>query len=173
MGERKFVHMVQVTWPIWPPCPYLVKTWKNKSFSLEPKCRWHWKLVCSIGCASTTKFILMMTLGWPWPILRQGQIWSPMLLYGEKGKTMDFSEIIVVCGRSMQSTKWVYELLWMSTVKVIHWLWSEVTRIQHSLETARLTEAKFHVEPPWDGEWKCVYKWFMPHDQDGRHVHIW
>ena len=28
--------------------------------------------------------------------LRQGQIWSLMLLYGEKGKTMDFSETIVV-----------------------------------------------------------------------------
>ena len=25
-----------------------------------------------------------MTLGWPWPILQQGQIWSLMLLYGEK-----------------------------------------------------------------------------------------
>ena len=25
-----------------------------------------------------------MTLGWPWPILQQGQIWSPMLSYGEK-----------------------------------------------------------------------------------------
>ena len=25
-----------------------------------------------------------MILGWPWPILRQGQIWSLMLLYGEK-----------------------------------------------------------------------------------------
>ena len=28
-------------------------------------------------------------------ILRQGQIWSLMLLYGEKGKTMTFSETIV------------------------------------------------------------------------------
>ena len=37
-----------------------------------------------------------MTLGWPWPILRQGQIWFLMLLYGKKGKTMDFSETIVV-----------------------------------------------------------------------------
>ena len=36
----------------------------------------------------------MMTLDWP--ILRQGQIWSHMLLYGEKGKTMDFAETIVV-----------------------------------------------------------------------------
>ena len=28
--------------------------------------------------------------------LRQGQLWSLMLLYGEKGKTMDHSETIVV-----------------------------------------------------------------------------
>ena len=26
----------------------------------------------------------MMTLGWPWPILQQDQIWSHMLLHGEK-----------------------------------------------------------------------------------------
>ena len=26
MGERKFVQMVLVTWPRWPPCPYMVKT---------------------------------------------------------------------------------------------------------------------------------------------------
>ena len=26
MGERKFVQMVSVTWPRWPPCPYMVKT---------------------------------------------------------------------------------------------------------------------------------------------------
>ena len=28
MGERKFVQMVQVPWPSWLPCPYMVKTWK-------------------------------------------------------------------------------------------------------------------------------------------------
>ena len=38
----------------------------------------------------------MMTLGWPWPILRQGQIRSLMLLYGEKVKQWIFSETIVV-----------------------------------------------------------------------------
>ena len=42
-----------------------------------------WKLVCSIGCSSTTKFVQMMTLSWPWPILRQGQIWFLVLLYGK------------------------------------------------------------------------------------------
>ena len=26
MGERQFVQMFLVTWPRWPPCPYMVKT---------------------------------------------------------------------------------------------------------------------------------------------------
>ena len=29
MGERKFIQTVLVTWPRWPPCPYMVKTLKN------------------------------------------------------------------------------------------------------------------------------------------------
>ena len=29
MGEWKFVQTVQVTWPRWPPCPYMVKILKN------------------------------------------------------------------------------------------------------------------------------------------------
>ena len=56
------------------------------SSSLEPKGWWPWNLVCSIGYSSTTKFVQMVPLGWPWPILWQGQIWSLMLLYGKKIK---------------------------------------------------------------------------------------
>ena len=29
MGERKNAKMVAVRWPRWPPCPYMVKTFKN------------------------------------------------------------------------------------------------------------------------------------------------
>ena len=54
----------------------------KKSSSPEPKGWWPWNVVCSIGCSSTTKFVQMMTLGWLWHILRQGEIWSIMLLYG-------------------------------------------------------------------------------------------
>ena len=50
-------------------------------FSVEPKGRWPWNLVYSIEYSSTTKFSQMLPLGWPEPILWQGQIWSPMLLY--------------------------------------------------------------------------------------------
>ena len=41
----------------------------KKLSSSEPKGRWHWKLVCNIGCSSTTKSVQKMTLGWPWSIL--------------------------------------------------------------------------------------------------------
>ena len=58
----------------------------KKSSSPEAIGRWPWKLVCSIVYASTTKIVQIMTLGWPWPILRQGQIWSHRLLYGKNWK---------------------------------------------------------------------------------------
>ena len=66
----------------------------KKSSSPEPKGQWPWILVCIIGCLSTTKFAQMMTLGWPWPILRQGQIWSLMLLYGKKVKQWIFQKLL-------------------------------------------------------------------------------
>ena len=72
---------------------YIVKTLKYSS--PEPKAD-DLDLVCNIGCSSATKFVQMMTLGWPRHILRQGQILSLILLYGKKGKTMDISETVVV-----------------------------------------------------------------------------
>ena len=68
----------------------------KKSSSPEPKGRCPWILICSIGCISTTKFIQMMTLGWLWLILRQGQICSLMLSYGKKVNQWMFLETIVV-----------------------------------------------------------------------------
>ena len=73
--------------------PIYGKNMKNSSF-LEPKGRWPWNVVSNIGCSSTTNFIQMMTLGWPWPILRQGQIRPPMLLYGKKLKQWIFLKLL-------------------------------------------------------------------------------
>ena len=46
----------------------------KKSSSPEPIDQWPWNLVCVIVYGSTTKGIQIMTLGWPWPFLRQGHI---------------------------------------------------------------------------------------------------
>ena len=63
--KRKVVQMVLVTWPRWPPRPYMEKT-LQKSSSPEPEGRWPRDLVCSIGDMGPTKFVQMMILGWPW-----------------------------------------------------------------------------------------------------------
>ena len=93
-GERKCVQTVLVTWPRWPPYPYMVKTVKHlllrnqKADDLQ-------NLVCSIECSSITKFVQIMTL----VILTYFTARSNLVPYTfvwEKGKTMDFSETIVV-----------------------------------------------------------------------------
>ena len=66
----------------------------KKSSSLEPKGHWPWNYVCKTGCSSTTKFAQMMDLSWPWPILRQGQIWFLMLLYRKKVKQWIFHNLL-------------------------------------------------------------------------------
>ena len=76
----------------------------------------------------------------------------------EKGKTMDFSETIVVCdievGRCSQLNEYLNLYAYQRSRSFIdlqkgH---TDSTFLNFcSLETARLIEAKFHVEPPWDG----------------------
>ena len=103
----------------------------KKSSSPEPIDQWPWNMVCSIVYASTTKIVQIMTLGWPWPILRQGQIWSHRLLYGRKWKLFIFGNYCSLRSQSclMHSAKWVNEVEWVSKVKVILWPWSKVTQI--------------------------------------------
>ena len=48
LRKWKFIDMMLVTWPKWPPLPYMVKT-LQKSSSLEPVDRFPQNLVCSIG----------------------------------------------------------------------------------------------------------------------------
>ena len=103
----------------------------KKSSSPEPIAGWPWNLVCSIVYASTTKDVQIMTLGWSWPILRQGQIWSHTRLYGKKWKLFIFGNYCSLRSQSClkHSAKWVNEVSWVSKVKVILWPWSKVTQI--------------------------------------------
>ena len=69
----------------------------KKSFSPDPIDQWPWNLVCSIVYGSSTKVVQIMTLGWPWLILRQGQIWSQAFVL-EKVKIIYFLETIAALG---------------------------------------------------------------------------
>ena len=77
--------------------PIYSKKLKKKSSSLEPKGQWPWNLVYSIGCMSTTNQICSnddpgLTLTY----FRARSNLVPYALLWEKGKTMDFSETVVV-----------------------------------------------------------------------------
>ena len=72
-------------------CPYMVKTSKNLPRNQKAD---DWNFVWNIGCSGTTRFVQMMNLGWPWPFLWQGQIWSHMLLYGKKVKQWIFQKLL-------------------------------------------------------------------------------
>ena len=103
----------------------------KKSSSPEPIDWWPWNLVGSIVYASTTMVVQIMTLSWPWPILHQGQIWSHRLLYGKKWKLLSFDNYCSLRSQSClkQLAKWVFEVEWVSKVKVILWPWSKVIQI--------------------------------------------
>ena len=103
------------------------------------------------------EFVQMMTLEWPWPILRQGQIWSPMLLYGKKVKQWIFLEIIVVydikVGRCSQVNEYMKFHEYQRSRSFIDLGPNHSDSIFlnfFSSITTWPTEAKFYVESPWD-----------------------
>ena len=70
-----FFQMFEVTWP----CPYIVKNFKNLLLRLMTL-----KLGIRHRVFEYYQCFHMMTLGWPWPFLWQGQISFRMLLHGWK-----------------------------------------------------------------------------------------
>ena len=153
IGERKFVQMVQLTWPRWPPYG---KNMKNSS-SLEPKGWWPWKFV-----ASSAQVLPSLFKQWPWVDLdpfydsvKFGPLWYKSWY--------------------MQSTKWVHETLWVPKVKVIDWSWSKSLRIN--------IFKLFFLNNLWGDwsqiscgasmGWETMFKWSRSHDKTGRHAHIW
>ena len=91
MGEGKFVQLVQVTWPRWPPCPYMVKTLKiffsgtKRPMSLKLGMQ----LKCYQVCSNDDPGLSL-----PYFTVRSSLV--PYAFVWEKGKTIDFSETIIV-----------------------------------------------------------------------------
>ena len=151
----------------------------KKSSSPQPIDWWPWNLVSSIVYVSTTKVIQLMTPGQPWLILRQGQIWSHRLLYGKKSIFFFFGNYCSLRSQSClkNSTKWVYEVVWMSKVKAILWPWSKVTQtskfklVSHR-NSWEIWNQSLYESLRVNGN-ENFYKWVGSHNQHGRHAYIW
>ena len=148
---------------------------KNLKQSSSPNSidQWPWNLVCSIVYGSTTEVVQLMTLGWPWPILRQGQIWWHRLLYGKKWKLLFFGNYCCFGSQSCLKhlAKLVNEVEWVSKVKVILWPWSKFTRISMLklvfFKTNWVIWNQSSYESLRDIGDENLYKWVGSHNQYG------
>ena len=152
----------------------------KKSSSPEPIDLWPWNLICRIVYGSTTKVDQIMTLGWPWLILRQGQIGYIGFCMGKSENYYFFFGNYCSLGsqsRLKHLAKWVYEVEWVSKVKVILWPWSKVTKIlKLKLVFPKNNWAIWNqssYESLRENGNENLYKWVGSHDQYGHHAHIW
>ena len=94
MEERTFAQMVLVIWARWPPCPYMVKhkkiffTWAKRLMTLNLGMH-HWVLEYYQVCLHDDPGLTLTNF-----TARSNLV--PCAFVWEKGKTMDFSETIVV-----------------------------------------------------------------------------
>ena len=94
-GERKFLQTAMVRCSRWPPCPYIVKTFKNlllRNQKADDHETWY--------AASGTQILLFFSNDDPGLTLTCFTARSNLVPYAfvwGKGKTMNFSETIVVC----------------------------------------------------------------------------
>ena len=130
MGERKVVRTVLVTWPTWPPCPYMVKTLKNLLLQnqLTDDLETGYVALCMWVLPRLFKLSPWVDLDPFYAKVKFGHIGFCM------GKSETYSFFGNYCSLGSQSclkhsTKWVYEVEWVSKVKVILWPWSKVTQI--------------------------------------------
>ena len=152
----------------------------KKSSSLLTIDRWPWNLVCSIVYGSSTKIVQIMTLGWPWPISRQGQFGHIGFCMGKTENYLFFGNDCSIWSHSCLKhlAKWINEVEWVSKVKVIFWPWSKVTQISklnlvfHKNSRAIWNQSSY--ENLRGNRNENLYKWVGSHDhQRGRHNHIW
>ena len=165
-GTRKWKSddMLLVTWPRWPPRPYMVKTFENlllqnrMSYDLET-----WLV------ASGTQALQSLYKWWPWVDLD---------LFYDKVKCGNYGFSIGKNRNSGQQTSnWIYEDMWVLKVKVISWPWPKVVYIQkikldflrnYCADLNQTLYKSFQVQGN-----KNLMMWCWPQDQDGRHAYIW
>ena len=162
--------MAQVTWSIWPPCPYMEKIFKKSS--LKPNSRWPWKLVCRIRykvCSNDDSGLALTFFMARSNLVPYSSVW-------EKGKIMGFSETIVVFGIKVGWFSQLNEYMNLYGYQRSRLLIDLRQRLLDSTfsnffcsETARPIATKFCMEPPYDVGNENLFKCSRSHDSG----HIW
>ena len=102
-AEWKIAKMVAVNWPRWPPCPYMVKTFR-KSFSPDQRMPWGWIFAQIIGDERSTKIAKMMVVHWRLTFLRRCQVCFRMHLYGPH--TFVWKKHLIISNDTSSEASW-------------------------------------------------------------------
>ena len=99
MGKQKFVQMVQVSWPIWPPCAYMVKTVKIffpgtkrpmiLKLGIQHRVFKYYQAYSNNDSGLTLTYFTARSC-----LVSYAFVW-------DNGKTMDFSENLAVCDNAI------------------------------------------------------------------------
>ena len=149
--------MVQVTWPRWPPCPYIVKSFKNlllwnKRPMILKLGLQHWLIESYQVCSNDDLRLTLIYFTARSNLVPYAFVW-------EKFKTMDFSETIVIydikVGRWSQLNQYMKLYEYQRSRSFIDlgpshsdWIFSNI----FSSITARPIDAKFNMALPRDKE---------------------
>ena len=163
--------MVQVTWPRWPPCPYMVKTFKNlllqnqKAYDFET---WHE--------ASRNGALQSLYKSWPWDDLD--------LFYGK----VNFGRLCIWMGKSgkmslngrklsgngqMDRRFRFMKIFWPQGLVCpcpgAIYMYMNVIFKHLLLWNCLASQSQTSYGVSLGNRNKSLYKWSMSHGQDGRH----
>ena len=161
--------MVLVTWPRWPPCPYMVKTIKNLLLQnqLTNDLETWYVALCMWGLPRLFKLSPWVGFDPFYAKVKFDHIGFCM------GKSENYFIFRSYCSLRSESclkhlAKWVYEVGWVSKVKVILWPWSKVTQIS-KLKLVFLKNNRAIWNQSWyeslkENRNEIKYKWVGSHD---------
>ena len=161
--------MSWVTWPRWPPCPYMIKTFKNLLLQnqLTNDLETWYVALCMWILPRFFKLSPWVDLDPFYAKVKFGHIGFCM------GKSENYLFFRNCCSLRSQSclklsAKWVFEVGWVSKVKVILWPWSKVTQISEwklvFLKNSLAIWNQSSYESLKENRNENKYKWVGSHD---------
>ena len=112
-GERKLLQTVMVTWSRWPPCPYMVKTLKNRHLRNQKAGMNLWNYETWYAASGTQ--VLQNSFKW-WP-------WVNLDLFYSKVK---FGPLCFCMGKKVR--QWIFQKLLSSII----WNYQQMTEVTKS-----------------------------------------
>ena len=119
-GERKIAKMVAVRWPRWPPCPYMVKTFKNLLLQ-NRECLWAEPLQESPGTGGLPKLLKELSYVDVWPFYGKVKFAFLFICMGKTFKNLLLQNRACLMAESLHISSGTGGLPNFAKIMVVHW----------------------------------------------------